>query len=140
MKVNGLSQAQNQLLYLTPIPKGLYSTIALKSDSRLYPVELPFASDENYDCDIAIPKGYVIEEVPETYQILLNGGDGLFEYLVTKKADKVHIHSRIVFHKTFYKPELYADLREFMADISKKLNQQLVLKRKIKRLRLNGQL
>jgi hypothetical protein len=70
-----------------------------------------------------------VEALPETYQILLHVGDSLFEYIVSKQPDKVLIHVRVVFHKTFYKPEIYNELREFMADVSKTINQQVVFRK-----------
>jgi hypothetical protein len=74
---------------------------------------MSYAFEESYDSEIAIPGGYIVDGMPETYQILLNGGDGLFEYLIDKKQDKVVVHSRVVLHKANFPAEAYKDLRDF---------------------------
>jgi hypothetical protein len=120
---------ESGVIYINPLLGIGLNTNPLKNSNRLYPVEMPYASDESYDCEIAIPKGYAIQDLPENYQILLNGGDGLFEYIVTKQPDKVIVHSRVVFHKTKYEPALYGELRDFFKDVAVKHSQQIVFKK-----------
>jgi hypothetical protein len=90
---------------------------------------MPYTIEESYDSEIAIPKGYMADDLPDTYQILLNGGDGLFEYLIDKKDDKIIVHSKVVLHKATFPAGDYKDLRDFFADIVKKHNQQIVFRK-----------
>jgi hypothetical protein len=129
-KVEGLNEDNNNIVYINPVIGEIYTENPFKNEDRLYPVEMPYAFEESYDSEIDIPSGYIAEDIPETYQILLNGGDGLFEYIVTQKPGSIIVHSRIVLHKAIYPASEYADLRDFFKDIVKKHNQQIVFKRK----------
>lgn len=116
-------------IYIEPFIGATYTQNPFKSSERLYAVEMPYKIEKSYDSEILIPKGYKVDEVPKALQTLLNGGDGMFEYLVTVKDDKVVINSKVKLSKATFPATDYPLLRDFYDDIVKKHSEQIVFKK-----------
>ena len=63
---------------------------------RRYPVEMPYQIDENYNFQIEIPEGYLVDEIPKSAKVSLNDGEGFFEYLISIMN---HLDLKIRFEK-----------------------------------------
>ncbi|MBS1918570.1 MAG: DUF3857 domain-containing protein [Bacteroidetes bacterium] len=100
------------------------------ADKRLYPVEMPYKTDDTYVLNMEIPSGYSIDEMPKPGRIKLNENDGLFEYLIAVENGKIQLRSRLHLNKTFFAPEEYNSLRDFFAYVVKKQSEQIVFKKK----------
>jgi len=118
------------IIYFNPIMDALFTENPLKSVNRIYPVEMPYTTDNVYILDMEIPKGYVINEIPKSEKISLNGTDGFFEYIVDNDETNIHLRSHIQIIKTTFTPEEYGSLRDFFAYTIKKQSEQIVFKKK----------
>lgn len=107
-----------------------YKENPFKSAERKYPVEMPYTLDEIYIFNMEIPTGYVVEEIPKSARVALNEKEGMFEYLIEKNDDGIHMRSRIKLNKAVFSSEDYNTLRDFFAFIVKKQNEQIVFKKK----------
>jgi hypothetical protein len=107
-----------------------YKDNPFKSETRLYPVEMPSASDETYVFNMEIPKGYVVDELPKPTKVSLNETDGFFEYLIAKDDTNVQLRARVKLNKANFLPDDYSGLRDFFAFIVKKQSEQIVFKKK----------
>jgi hypothetical protein len=125
----GLSLGNDDLIYFSPMMGQVIHHNLFVSGSRLYPVELPFASNETYILDMEIPKGYTIEEMPGSVKVDLNDGDGSFEYIIGKVGDRIQLRRKLIMRKTRYLPETYEGLRSFYEFIIKKENEMIVFKK-----------
>ena len=94
-------------------------------------VEMPYKMDNIYSVSMDIPKGYMVEEIPQSSRILLNLTEGSFDYIIEKNADIIQLQMRMKLNKAFYATEEYANLREFFNSVLKKEDEQIVF-RKIK--------
>lgn len=118
------------IVYFSPMLSEAYKENPFKSASREYPVEMPYASDETYVFSMEIPSDYVVDEVPKSAKVLLNGTDGFFEYLTAKDDNRVQLRCRIKLNKANFSPEDYGALRDFFAYVVKKQSEQVVFKKK----------
>ena len=126
-----LSDTKEDIIYLNPMLAEGYKTNPFKSEQRVYPVEMPYASDETYIFSMAVPDGYMVDELPKSTVVKLNQeGDGVFQYLISESGGTISLRSRITFKRAFFLPEEYETLREFFNLIVKKQNEQIVLKKK----------
>jgi len=92
---------------------------------------MPYASDQTYVFNMAIPDGYTIDELPKSMILKLNeAGDGRFEYLISESNGTISMRSRITVKRANFTPAEYDLLREFFNEIVKKHSEQIVLKRK----------
>jgi hypothetical protein len=119
------------ILYINPLFGEAWKSNPFKSAERYYPVEMPYAKDEIYILQFAIPPGYVVDELPKQVKVKLNAeDDGSFEYLLSESNGIISLRSRIQLKKAFYTADEYEGLREFFNLIVKKHGEQIVLKKK----------
>lgn len=126
-----LNEEKQDILYISPMFGEGYKENPFKSAERLYPVEMPYASDETYIFSMVIPDGYVVDELPKSVVVKLNSdGDGQFEYRISEAGGTISMRSRIQFKRAFYQHDEYELLREFFNLVVKKQSEQIVLKKK----------
>ncbi|HEV2354181.1 MAG TPA: hypothetical protein VGR89_08055, partial [Puia sp.] len=116
-------------LYITPTMVGRLAVNPFKETERHYPVEMPYARDENYILTLDIPGGYVVDELPQSTQILLGDGS-YFEYVMSHDGDQIHFRTRLKLVRANFEPDAYAFLRNFFAAIVDKEGEQIVFRRK----------
>jgi len=117
------------IIYLNPMFGEGMQKNPFKSEQRLYPVEMPYTSNEIFILDMEIPKGYVIEEVPKSIRYKLNDDEGLFEYICVKYPGKIQLRSKIAINKATFAQDDYQSLRDFFSFIIKKQSEQVVFKK-----------
>lgn len=121
----------DDILYFNPILAGkIYKTNPFKSAQRFYPVEMPYCLDQTYILDMEIPEGYVVDEMPKPKRALLNEKDGFYEYLIQQADGHIQLRSRLKLNKATFEPAAYETLRNFIALVVQKQNQQIVFKKK----------
>jgi len=121
----------SDVVYFNPLIAGnAFEENPFKSAERVYPVEMPSAFDKIYVLNMEIPKGYTVEELPQSAKILYNGDQGFFEYIIVKDESTIQLRSRVKLNKANFNPEEYNVLRDFYALIVKKESEQIVFKKK----------
>jgi len=125
-----LKVAGEDIIYFNPMLAEGYKENPFKAAERLYPVEMPYGSDETYVLNMETPQGYVIDEIPKSTKVTFNGDEGFFEYLIVKDDNGIQFKCRIQLKRANFKPEDYATLRDFFAFIVKKQSEQIVFKKK----------
>jgi len=123
------SPNDEDILYLTPMFTEAYKENPFKAAERLYPVEMPYCTDETYILNMEIPKGYKVEEMPKSARVKLNENDGMFEYIIAQGNNRIQLRCRISIKKANFEPDDYQTLREFFGFIVKKQAEQIVLKK-----------
>jgi hypothetical protein len=118
------------VLYLNPMMGDGWRENPFKAADRKYPVEMPYVMDQTYVLSMDIPEGYVVDELPKSAKVALNGDQGYFEYLIQQQGDRIQMRCRVLLNKAVFQPEDYGSLRDFFAFIVKKENEQIVLKKK----------
>jgi hypothetical protein len=118
------------IIYLNPLFLEKTKENLFAAADRKYPVEMPFKIAERIVLNMEIPAGYKIEETPKSAIVKLNDGvDGVFEFLVSKKTDKILINCHLELYKSVFQPDEYESLREFFSYVVKKQNEYVVLKK-----------
>ena len=79
---------------------------------------------------IDLPANWQAESLPKSARIMLNGTEGIFEYLVSGKGSHFEVHSRLRINKCRFAVEDYDNLRNFYTAVIEKQNQMMVLKKK----------
>ncbi len=122
--------SDDEIIYFNPMMSEGYKDNPFKSAERKYPVEMPYVMDEIYVLNMEIPKGYVVDELPKSARVSLNGTEGSFEYIIAGDDSNVQLRSRIKLNKATFEPDDYSTLRDFFAYIVKKQSEQVVFKKK----------
>jgi transglutaminase-like putative cysteine protease len=119
------------ILYVNPMFGEGYSKNPFNAAERVYPVEMPYASDEVYVLNMEVPNGYVVDELPKQMLAKFDeAGKTFFEYRISQTGNSISFRSRIRIDKAFFMPEEYPTLREFFKLIVSKQSEQIVFKKK----------
>ncbi|NCI50676.1 hypothetical protein GWC95_12130 [Sediminibacterium roseum] len=117
------------VVYFNPLLGEAMKKNPFSSARRLYPVEMPSKMNEVYILNMEIPKGYAVDEMPKSVRFKLNDTDGMFEYLVSKSAERLQMRCRIALNKANFANEDYESLREFFSFVIQKQGEQIVFKK-----------
>ncbi|WP_291906154.1 DUF3857 domain-containing protein [Chitinophaga sp. CB10] len=120
----------DDILYIKPMMGQEYKQNIFQSEERKFPVEMNAVMDEMYTLNLAIPEGYVVDELPKSSIIKYNDDEGMFQYLIQQVDNRIQMRSRIKFTKATFQPEEYTGLRDFYEMVVKKQAEQIVLKKK----------
>lgn len=118
------------VLYINPMLWGDFRDNPFKAQERKYPVEMPDVLDKSYVFSMEIPDGYVIDEMPKSAKVVLNGNQGSFEYIIGQVDNRIQLRCRVQLNKSWFSPEEYQDLRDFFGFVVKKENESIVLKKR----------
>ncbi len=124
-----LSEGNDDILYFNPMLNRAIKVNPFLSETRAHPIELPSPTDDLFILDMAIPKGYNVEEIPKSARVNLNGDDGSFEYVIAATADHIQLRCRLTIKKSVFQPEDYQSLRDFYSFVIKKENETIVFKK-----------
>jgi len=125
-----VSYNNEDVIYMNPMFGNTLKENPFKSeDKRLFPVEMPYCSNDLFLINMEIPKGYRIEEMPKSVRIKLDHEAGVFEYAIQQNGERVQLKCSLQINKAIYSAEDYYSLREFYSNIFKKENEQIVFKK-----------
>lgn len=128
MRLKGF--ADEDMMYFNPMFSQGLKKNPFVSARRLYPVEMPYLTNDLYVLNMEIPDGYIVEEFPKSARVKLNGDEGMFEYIIEKDDKYIQLSCRLSLEKTKYLPEDYQTLRDFFGYVVQKESEQIVFKKK----------
>ena len=100
-------------VYIRPFLSEFHSTSAFQKEDRLIPVDFPYPININYSFDLAIPEGYVVEELPENTTLSCPSLHGRLVFQVQQTEGRVTGVYRFSLGEVLVLPEAYPDLRVF---------------------------
>lgn len=118
-----------EFIYFAPVLLPEFRENPFKLDERTYPVEIPYPFSEQFILQLDVPKGYGIEELPESLHLSLPEKGGSFQYTVNATKDVVTVSYKLRIDQLVFEPDEYAGLKEFFDRIMSKQAEQVVLKR-----------
>jgi hypothetical protein len=122
--------SEDSIMYISPFVFAKYSNNPFPNKERRLPIEFPFLDDYNYIFNLDVPKGFEVIELPKSQVFSLDENKSIqFEFNSSKSNSNILIRSRIKINKSLFLPNEYADIRELYNLVSKKFNEQIVLKR-----------
>ncbi len=123
-------QSAGPVMYINPYVTGRIESNYFKSAERAYPVDFPTPAEDTYFVKLAIPEGYVVDELPKPKAFALPEGAGRFMYSATVNGNVISFTSILTISKTVFLQEEYPVLREFFDQVVAKEAEQIVLKKK----------
>lgn len=98
-----------------------------KLDERKFPVDFVTAWENENKITIQIPKGYVVESIPEPLAIALPDNLGVFKFQVIQSGNKIKTISSLKFNESIIPPQYYSFLKDFYGKIVDKESEKIVL-------------
>ena len=125
---NGEIRKKGNKLYFSPLIFLETKGNPFNEDTRNYPIDFKFPIENEYQINVAIPQGYVVEYLPKNDIIHFNDNDGEFTYLTRKVGNMLQFIMTLKLNKTLVLPEEYQKIKEFYQRVMDKKNEELILK------------
>jgi len=120
---------RNGTIYFNPIFHERFNTNPFNSPVRHYPVEMPFCIDNVYVLNMDIPRGYRVDQLPQSQRVRLEDSSGIFEYLISADGSAIHFRAQLTIRKTNYPLGEYQGIRDFFSHIVAKEKEPIVFKK-----------
>jgi hypothetical protein len=129
LEINGVAQVMGDMMYVDPLLGLAMKENPFKQEDRTLPVDFTYPVNSTEVIRIAVPEGYVVEEVPEPIVANLPDKSICYKFLIQNMGSAIQISHQLDQNKSFYLPGEYKALRELFALIVAKEGEQVVLKK-----------
>ncbi len=123
------AQVSGDFMYLTPVFYSSYQSNLFKTESRVYPIDMPYPLKERVVTELIVPPGYRVESLPEPARLSLPDNAGRFQYSINQQDGKITLNALIHLTQVHFEPNQYDTLRSFFGMIAEKFGEQVVLKK-----------
>lgn len=129
VKINNAVSEKNDQIMINPFLCEQIKDNPFQQEERNYPISLPYPKEMLFISQIALPNGFQVEALPESFKIVLEdkGVAALISYQL--KDNSITTTFVIKQNKIFYLPNEYQILKEFYQQIVEKQTKKIVLKR-----------
>lgn len=127
--IPNMGNINNNLIYLKPVLNTTFDESPFKQKNRNYPVELPYPIHDIYELNLKIPKGFLLEYVPNDTLISLPDNAGSFQYSCKHKGDTLSLIMSVELKKIFFVTEEYQMIKKFFDAIVDKNKELLIFKK-----------
>ena len=127
---NAIQLGDNPIVILTPLLFETMKSNPFKSEERKLPVEFPYPEDERINVNMNIPKGYVVEEKPQSVRLLYGENNEMeFNYMIQSDETNVQVAYLLKINSCLIPASDYTGLRDFWSKMYAKCNEVIVLKK-----------
>jgi hypothetical protein len=126
----GAAQVSGEFLYLPPVLYSSFSENPFKLQERNFPVDIPYPVMEQYLLKVALPPGFVPEELPEPATYTLPNGGGSFRFAAEQKEGVIEVSARLQITQLKFTPDEYQGIKDLFDLMAEKCGEQIVLKKK----------
>lgn len=128
-KHNGLTEIVGGKIYFSPLLLFAITENPFKQETRQYPVDFVYPKQEKITLIVTIPDGFVVESMPQSIAMpfvdnLLN-----FKYTLSQNQNLITITAITDYNNSIILPDYYDDLKAFFAELIKRENEKIVLKK-----------
>ena len=119
----------DEYIYLNALIFPYIKDNPFKAETRKLPIEYPYPYSHMITTTLAIPEGYMVEEIPQSERITLGDKQITYSFQTQKGENSVQVVQRIIIGQTLFPATEYQHIRDFWAHIASKNSAQIVLKR-----------
>jgi hypothetical protein len=120
----------NDLLYFNPFVFLKEEENPFALEIRNYPLDFEATIEKTVVCNILIPDGFEVEEMPKDKILGLPENAAKCIFSVSRSGNKIIAMSRLIVNETLFQPERYAGLKEFYSRIIAKKSENIVLRKR----------
>ncbi len=116
-------------MYISPMFFLTTTINPFKLKKRDFPVDFGYPTTNKYMINIKLPKGYVVETLPEAKSLALPDNLGEFKYIVANNGDVIQLTIDSTINEPIISSLYYDALKEYFKQFIEKENEQIVLKK-----------
>lgn len=118
-------------IYIKPSLISIIDENPFNAQTRELPIEFSTTQNALIQCNITIPEGYSVEEMPASCILTACGGDIRFSFLNDVKYGQILTKINFSINRLIYITEEYEELNQIFGKITEIANSRIVLKKKI---------
>jgi hypothetical protein len=126
---NTVSEIIGDKMYISPLLFFTTKENPFKQETRQYPVDFVYPSQDKYNVSLTIPEGYTIETIPETKAMAMPESLGKFSYNISKNNNQIQLMYSFEINQAIISPDYYEALKNFFKELVNKQNEKIVLKK-----------
>lgn len=115
-------------LYFSPMMFLASKVNPFKLEKRDYPIDFGYPKKDKYIINIAIPEGYVVENLPENVHYDL-GKMGGYRYMISEVGNNLQLSVEFSIDDSFIAAQHYDGIKRFYELMVKKENEKVVFKK-----------
>lgn len=127
--VTGAAIVANEFIYLNLFLVDRWDENPLKLEERRYPVDMARRERHDYSLTLALPDGYIVEELPPNLELRLPSGGALYRCRYYADSTGVNVTTRFRITRPVFRPREYKELKDFFSRVVDSHAQQVVLRR-----------
>lgn len=117
-------------IYFSPIVFEPEKENPFKLKERKYPVDFGYTMNDKQICTIAIPEGFMVEEMPESVVLSMPENKAKFVFHLKKvNGNMIQVFSQVSINSPLFISEEYEGLKTLFNKIIEKHSEQIILKR-----------
>ena len=109
--------------------KPLMKESPLKEQVRLLPLEFDYPYVYEINCNIKIPDGYVVDDIPENIKMGVCDNGAEYIYMSQSIGDRITVRLVFRLNRILFSQDEYSDLQTFYGMVVDHSNSQIVLKK-----------
>ncbi len=97
------------------------------AETRSYPIDFKYPTQETYMINIFVPEGYQVESLPQSEIFELPGGLGDFKYMISNTDNNIQLRINTSINSTLVPADFYEPLKAFFEAKVTKLSEKITL-------------
>ena len=116
-------------MYVSPLLFFASTENPFKQEKREYPVDFVYPNQNKYTVSLTIPEGYVVETLPQSKAVAMEGNLGSFKYVISNSGSQIQLIYNQETNQAIIGPESYEGLKTYYKEIVNKQTEKIVLKK-----------
>ncbi len=125
----GAAMVSGDYIYLSPVLMPPFDETPFKTETRTFPVNIPYPFVEHRVLQLQLPEGYQVETLPERLSLALPERGASLSFSASVASNTLTINYKLEVKQLVFLPNQYGALREFFSMALQKQGEQIVLKR-----------
>ena len=116
-------------MYFSPLLFFALTENPFKQETRLYPLDFVYPSQDKYNITIKIPSGYTVETIPASKSVALPDNKGNFKYSISNTENQIQLMFTLDINDSIISSDIYEEVKMFFKEIVDKQTEKIVLKK-----------
>lgn len=128
LKFSKNCEAAGDLLIVNPFVLDLLSDAAFRHETREFPVDFSYPENISYVCRIAVPEGYVVDQLP-TNCVYKSPLPSSMTFRASSDGKTVMVQFKFENHAMLALPAAYDEVRKYWTDACAVFNERIIFKK-----------
>ena len=127
---NGICDIIGDKIYVSPMLFFTQTENPLKQEKREYPLDFVYPTQDKYLITLSIPEGYVVESIPASASLAVEGNLMEFKYTIQANNNQLQLNVITAINEASISNEYYLSLKDLFQKMIEKQTEKVILTKK----------